>query len=198
MKLLTFALLLLINTTLNLSAHANSFQEELTESPNLVKAGEKYVTLLGTQVAVGETAPNFKVVDGNFTPVQLSSFSEDIVLISVVPSLDTGVCSIQTKRFNEEVENLPANITMLTISNDLPFAQKRFVSDEDISNVTNLSDFKTGNFGKEYGLEMISGALEGLHSRAVIVLDEDGTVIHSQQVPEIGDEPNYEAALKAL
>lgn len=195
MKLLTFALLLLINTTLNLSAHANSFQEELTESPNLVKAGEKYVTLLGTQVAVGETAPNFKVVDGNFTPVQLSSFSEDIVLISVVPSLDTGVCSIQTKRFNEEVENLPANITMLTISNDLPFAQKRFCKTESIDKIKVLSDSVWRDFGSKYGL-LIKDM--GLLTRAIFIIDNQGKVAYKELVANISQQPNYEMALATL
>ena len=94
-------------------------QSSLKATHNLVKAGDKYVTLLGQQVAVGEQAPDFKVVDKNFAPVSLKDFSGQTILISVVPSLDTGVCSIQTKRFNEEAERLPENITILTISNDL-------------------------------------------------------------------------------
>ena len=97
-------------------------QTQLSETTGLVKAGNKAVTLLGTQVNEGDKAPNFKVVNENFTPVQLQEFNNNIVLISVVPSLDTGVCSLQTKRFNEEVAQFPDNIVMLTISNDLPFA----------------------------------------------------------------------------
>ncbi|MCB0468511.1 MAG: thiol peroxidase, partial [Aequorivita sp.] len=108
-----------------------------------------------------------------------------------------NVCATSVRKFNEKATGLK-NTKVLCISKDLPFAQKRFVSDEEINNVTNLSDFRDGNFGKNYGVEMTSGALRGLHSRAVLVLDENGKVIHSQQVPEIGEEPDYLSALKPL
>ena len=123
------------------SFQASAYQQSsLTETQNLVKANNKYVTLLGIQVNIGEQAPNFKVVDKNFVPVQLTDFTGQTLLISVVPSLDTGVCSLQTKRFNEEGAKLAKNITLLTISNDLPFAQKRFCKVENVDNIKVLSD----------------------------------------------------------
>ena len=145
----------------------------------------------------GDKVPNFKLTAQDMSTKTLKDYKGKRVVLNIFPSIDTNVCATSVRKFNEKATGLK-NTEVLCISRDLPFAQKRFVSDEDITNVTNLSDFKTGNFGKEYGLEMISGALEGLHSRAVIVLDEEGTVIHSQQVPEIGEEPDYLSALKPL
>ncbi len=117
--------------------------------------------------------------------------------MNIFPSIDTNVCATSVRKFNEKATGLE-NTKVLCISKDLPFAQQRFVNDEELNNVTNLSDFRDGNFGKNYGVEMTSGALRGLHSRAVIVLDEDGKVIYNQQVPAIGDEPDYLSALKTL
>jgi len=124
---ITLCAFFIASFTLLFSPNSDSFElDKLKSTKNLVKAGDKYVTLLGEQVNVGEQAPQFKVVDKNFSPVTLKDFQGQTLLISVVPSLDTGVCSIQTKRFNEEAAKLAKNITVLTISNDLPFAQKRF------------------------------------------------------------------------
>ncbi|UAB80450.1 thiol peroxidase [Marixanthomonas sp. SCSIO 43207] len=162
------------------------------------------ITLGGNQIETsgklpqeGEKAPNFKLTAQDMSTKTLEDYKGKRVVLNIFPSIDTNVCATSVRKFNEKATGLQ-NTEVLCISRDLPFAQKRFVSDEDINNVTNLSDFKTGNFGKEYGLEMISGSLEGLHSRAVVVLDEEGTVIHSQQVPEIGQEPDYLSALKTL
>ena len=166
--------------------------DKLKTTSNLVKAGEKYVTLLGEQVNVGEQAPQFKVVDKNFAPVTLSDFQGQTLLISVVPSLDTGVCSIQTKRFNEEAAKLPKNISVLTISNDLPFAQKRFCDSEKIDNLKVLSDSVWRNFGASYGL-LIKDM--GLLTRAIFVIDEQGKIVYKELVANISQHPNYDKAL---
>jgi len=190
---LLFALFF-INFTLTFNAQAFN-QDNLTQTQNLVKANEKYVTLLGTQVAVGEQAPNFKVVDKNFMPIQLSDFKEQTILISVVPSLDTGVCSIQTKRFNDEAAKLPSNITLLTISNDLPFAQKRFCKVEGVDKIRILSDSVWRNFGENYGLIIKD---MGLLTRAIFIIDNQGKVKYKELVANISQHPNYESALKAV
>jgi thiol peroxidase len=117
--------------------------------------------------------------------------------MNIFPSIDTNVCATSVRNFNERATKLN-NTTVLCISRDLPFAQKRFVSDEGLKNITNLSDFRQGDFGKDYGIEMIDGAMSGLLSRVVIVLDEEGKVLHSEQVPDISQEPDYLAALKVL
>tara|TARA_R110001592_G_scaffold14589_3_gene65006 strand:+ start:3460 stop:4140 length:681 start_codon:yes stop_codon:yes gene_type:complete len=190
---LLFALIF-INFTLIFNAQAFN-QDDLTQTQNLVKANNKYVTLLGTQVALGEQAPNFKVVDKNFLPVQLSDFEGQTVLISVVPSLDTGVCSIQTKRFNEEAAKLPSNITLLTISNDLPFAQKRFCKVENVDQIKVLSDSVWRNFGENYGLIIKD---MGLLTRAVFIIDNQGKVKYKELVANISQHPDYESALNAV
>ena len=185
-------------TLLGLGIHSNGFAQEqstLTETTDLVKAGTKFVTLLGNQVNVGEKAPNFKVVNENFAPIELSSFGDKTVLISVVPSLDTGVCSIQTKRFNEEVANLPDDVVMLTVSNDLPFAQKRFCKAENIDKVKVLSDAVWRDFGQKYGL-LIKDM--GLLTRAIFIIEPSGTVAYKELVENISNHPDYEMALSTL
>ncbi len=174
-------------------AAAQTFTTEtLDATQNLVKAGDKYVTLLGTQVGIGEKAPNFKVVDKNFAPIALTDFTEQTVLISVVPSLDTGVCSLQTKRFNEESAKLPENITILTISNDLPFAQKRFCKAEKVENIKVLSDSVWRDFGAKYGL-LIKDM--GLLTRAIFIIDSQGKVAYKELVENISQHPDYDKAL---
>ena len=170
-------------------------QSELTETTDLVKAGTKYVTLLGTQVNVGEKAPNFKVVNENFSPIELNNYQEKTVLISVVPSLDTGVCSIQTKRFNEEVATLADDVVMLTISNDLPFAQKRFCKAENIDKVKVLSDAVWRDFGEKYGL-LIKDM--GLLTRAIFIVEPNGTIAYKELVGNISNHPDYDMALSTL
>ena len=119
------------------------------------------------------------------------------MVLNIFPSVDTGTCAASVRHFNESASKLE-NTKVLCISRDLPFAQKRFCGAEGIENVVNLSDFNSGSFGKDYGLEMTDGPLSGLHSRVVVVLDENGTVKYAEQVSEIADEPNYDAALNAL
>ncbi|ESP90303.1 MULTISPECIES: thiol peroxidase [Pseudoalteromonas] len=160
-----------------------------------VTAGGKPVTLLGSGVTVGEQAPSFKVVNADFTPVSLSQFDGKAVVISVVPSLDTGICSLQTKYFNEKVAAQYPNIVMLTISTDLPFAQKRFCKQEGVDKVQTLSDAVWRNFGEQYGL-LIKDM--GLLSRAVFILDKDHKVKYKQLIGNLASEPNYADVIKSL
>lgn len=200
MKLSTFSKLLFIlsfsSVITAFNIEANSYPTlVLTETQNLVKANDKYVTLLGTQVNIGEQAPNFKVVDKNFAPVQLTDFTGQTLLISVVPSLDTGVCSLQTKRFNEESAKLPKNITLLTISNDLPFAQKRFCKVANVEQIKVLSDSVWRDFGMKYGLIIKD---MGLLTRAIFIIDAQGKVKYKELVANISQHPDYVKALTAV
>jgi len=170
-------------------------QSALTETTNLVKAGQKAITLLGNQINVGDKAPDFKVVNDNFSPVTLSQYSGKTILISVVPSLDTGVCTLQTKRFNEEVANLPKDIVMLTISNDLPFAQKRFCKVENVDKLQMLSDSVWRDFGEKYGLIIKD---MGILTRAIFVIDNQGKVAYKELVANISNQPNYDMALSTI
>ena len=195
MNILKLSVITLLGSLFAFSASAEIAAEELTETTNLVMAGNKYVTLLGNQVNLGDNAPDFKVVTETFSPITLSEFKDKSVLISVVPSLDTGVCSIQTKRFNEEVANLPADVVMLTISNDLPFAQKRFCKTEKVDNMKILSDAVWRNFGQNYGL-LIKDM--GLLTRAIFIIDMDGKIAYKELVGNISQHPDYDTALAKL
>jgi len=158
--------------------------------------GER-INTYGSLPENGERAPHFELIKSDLSTVTLNDFKGKRVILNIFPSIDTGVCATSVRKFNERATELN-NTVVLCISRDLPFAQKRFVNDEGLKNITNLSDFRDRNFGKDYGLEIIDGSFEGLLSRVVIVLDEEGKVIHSQQVPEIGEEPDYLSALKTL
>ena len=160
-----------------------------------VSAQSKPVTLLGQGVEVGQQAPNFKVVDGNFTPVTLDNYRGQALLLSVVPSLDTGVCSIQTKHFNEKVASEYPSVAMLTLSADLPFAQKRFCKAENIDKIVTLSDSVWRDFGKNYGLIIKD---MGLLTRAVFVLDKEHNIVYKQLVDNLSKEPDYDSAIAAL
>lgn len=162
-----------------------------------IKLGGNDVETNGTLPKVGDSAPDFNLTAQDLSSKKLSDYQGSRVIMNIFPSIDTNVCATSVRKFNEKATGLK-NTKVLCISKDLPFAQKRFVSDEEINNVTNLSDFRDGSFGKNYGVQMTSGALNGLLSRAVLVLDENGKVIHSQQVPDIADEPDYLSALKTL
>ncbi len=146
---------------------------------------------------IGTKLADFKLVKEDLSIATLVDFSEKKLVLNIFPSIDTGTCATSVRKFNASAAKLD-NTKVLCISRDLPFAQKRFCGTEGIENVINLSDFKDGNFGKINGLEITDGVLEGLHSRAIIVVDENGTVIYTEQVSEIADEPNYEAALAVL
>ncbi len=145
----------------------------------------------------GSKAPEFQLVKTDLSTATLADYAGSKLVLNIFPSVDTGTCAASVRHFNQSASALE-NTKVLCISRDLPFAQKRFCGAEGLENVENLSDFKSGSFGKDYGLEMTDGALAGLHSRVVLVIDENGIVVYSEQVPEIADEPNYDAALAAL
>ena len=146
---------------------------------------------------VGESAKAFNLVAANLSSVSLRDLAGSKLVLNIFPSIDTGTCAASVRHFNQEAANLE-NTKVLCISRDLPFAQARFCGAEGLKNVMTLSDFASGAFGKDYGLEITNGPLANLHSRAVIVLDEKGTVVYTEQVPEIADDPNYEEVLKHL
>ncbi|MCU8006188.1 MULTISPECIES: thiol peroxidase [unclassified Shewanella] len=160
-----------------------------------VLMGEKTVTLEGKRPKLSQMAPGFKVVDEHFTPVMLSDFKGKTVLISAVPSLDTGVCALQTKRFNSEVGHFSDDVIMLTISTDLPFAQKRFCKVENVDKIKVLSDSVWRDFGEKYGLLIQD---YGLLARAIFIIDAEGKLQYQELVPNITEHPNYDAALEAL
>ena len=162
-----------------------------------IELGDEIVTTYGSLPALNEKAPHFELIKSDLSISTLEDYKGKRVIMNIFPSIDTGVCATSVRNFNEKASELK-NTVVLCISRDLPFAQQRFVSDENLDRVTNLSDFRDRNFGKDYGVEMIDGAFEGLLARAVVVLDENGNVIHSQQVPSIEEEPDYLAALKTL
>ena len=151
----------------------------------------------GELPTVGSKATDFNLIKTDLGIATLADFSGSKVVLNIFPSIDTGTCATSVRTFNEKASSL-SNTKVLCISRDLPFAQKRFCGAEGLENVINLSDFKDGSFGKNYGLEIVDGPLAGLHSRVVIVLDENGTILHTEQVSEIANEPNYEAALAVL
>jgi thioredoxin-dependent peroxiredoxin len=146
---------------------------------------------------VGSKAINFSLTKNDLSVATLADFAGSKLVLNIFPSVDTGTCATSVRKFNESASNL-VNTKVLCISRDLPFAQKRFCGAEGLENVENLSDFNTGKFGKDYGLEISDSVFAGLHSRVVIVLDENGIVKYTEQVPEIANEPNYEAALASL
>lgn len=151
----------------------------------------------GNLPIVGSKSPDFELIKTDLSVAKLSDYKGSRVVLNIFPSIDTGTCATSVRKFNESASKLE-NTKVLCISRDLPFAQKRFCGAEGLENVENLSDFKNGNFGKDYGLEILDSVLSGLHSRVVIVLDENGVVQYTEQVAEIADEPNYKAALELL
>lgn len=165
------------------------------ERENAVTMKGNPLTLIGDEVKVGQKAPNFSVVANDLTQVQLSQFLGKTIVISAVPSLDTPVCDKETRRFNEEAAKFAKDVVVLTISMDLPFAQKRWCGAAHIEHVTTLSDYQQADFGTRYGL-LIKGLR--LLARAVLVIDKDGVIQYKQLVPEVTQEPDYETALQAV
>jgi thioredoxin-dependent peroxiredoxin len=151
----------------------------------------------GNPPIVGNQAPDFVLVDGKLANKSLADFAGKKKLLSIVPSLDTPVCALSTKKFNEHAKS-HSDTVLLLISADLPFAQGRFCSAEGTTNVVPLSMMRSRQFAKDYGVLIEDGPLAGITARAVIVLDANNKVLHSELVSEIAQEPNYEAALKAL
>ncbi|HLF23171.1 MAG TPA: thiol peroxidase [Burkholderiales bacterium] len=151
----------------------------------------------GELPAVGSQAPDFKLVDANLKEVTLGSYKGKKKLLNIVPSLDTPTCALSTKKFNDFAK-ANGNIAALTISADLPFAQKRFCGAENIEAVKTLSIMRGRNFAKDYGVLIQNGLLAGITARAVVVIDENDKVAYTELVPEIAQEPNYDAAIAAL
>lgn len=150
----------------------------------------------GTLPAVGTKAPDFKLTNHKLEDVGLSHFSGKVKILNIVPSLDTGTCAASARRFDREAGTLP-DVVILNVSRDLPFAADRFCKAEGLDHVMNLSELRTLDFGKDWGVAFTDGPLEGLLSRAVVVLDRNNTVVYTQQVPEIANEPDYAPVLKA-
>jgi thiol peroxidase len=153
------------------------------------------LTLVGKELKVGDPAPDFEVLDNDLTPVSLSSFKGNICVVCSVPSLDTPVCDMETRRFNEEAGKLGADVRILAISMDLPFAQKRWCGAAGVDKVVTLSDHRDASFGTAYGVLIKELRLLG---RAVFVLDREGMVQYIQIVKEVTDEPDYDAVLEAV
>ena len=162
-----------------------------------ITLGGNAINTSGSLPQVGTKAPDFQLVNSELLVVSLSDYKGFNVVLNIFPSIDTGTCATSVRTFNAKASTL-ANTKVLCISRDLPFAQKRFCGAEGLENVENLSDFKEGSFGKNYGLEITDSVLAGLHSRVVMVLDENGVIKYTEQVSEIANEPNYENALAVL
>ncbi len=153
------------------------------------------LTLVGQELKAGDQAPDVTLLDNELNPVQLSSFKGKVVVISSVPSLDTPVCDLETRKFNEEAANLGPDVRILTISMDLPFAQARWCAAEGVDKLTTLSDHRDASFGNAYGVLIKELRLL---ARCIFVVDKEGTVRYIQLVPELTSEPDYEAVLEAL
>lgn len=156
---------------------------------------QKTITLIGNEVKIGDTAPDFKVLANDLSPVTLKDSKGKVRLISVVPSLDTGTCDAQTRKFNESAAELGEDVVILTVSNDLPFAQKRWCAAAGIDAVQTLSDHRDLSFGEAYGVAVKELRLL---TRAIFVVDKDDKVTYVEYVPEATDHPDYEKAIEAV
>jgi len=165
------------------------------ERTGLVTIKGNPLTLVGTEIAAGEKAPDFTVLDNELSPVSLSAFAGKKIIIASVPSLDTPVCDVETRRFNEEATRLSEDIVVLTISMDLPFAQKRWCGAAGVDRVQTLSDHRDASFGESYGVLIKELRLL---ARAVFVIDAEGIVRYVQLVSEVTQEPDYDAVLKVV
>lgn len=146
---------------------------------------------------VGSTAKDFKLIGSDLSTKTLNDFKGKNLVLNIFPSIDTGTCAASVRNFNKSASTLD-NTNVLCISRDLPFAQSRFCGAEGIENVHMLSDFNTGQFGKDYGLNIVDGPLAGLHSRCIVVINTEGNIIYTEQIAEIIEEPNYDLALASL
>lgn len=164
---------------------------------NTITRGGVPIHVAGEFPRTGEQAPAFTLVDVDLKDVSLDDFAGKRKVLSIVPSLDTPTCARSTRKFNEEASNLP-NTIVLVISADLPYAMKRFCETEGLNNVVSLSLMRGREFMRNYGVEIVDGPIAGLTARAVVVLDQDDKVLHAELVPEIRQEPDYEAALAVL
>jgi len=163
---------------------------------NITLKGNPFHTS-GELPAVGAPAPNFRLVTADLQDVTLETYKGKTKVLNIVPSLDTPVCAVSARKFNEKAASI-RDAVVLVVSADLPFAMKRFCSTEGLHNVLPLSMMRGRNFAKEYGTLITDGPLEGISARAVVVIDAHDKVVYTQLVPEIGEEPNYDAALAAI
>ncbi len=155
------------------------------------------VTTSGELPKVGAKAPDFKLTNNDLKDVSLKDYAGKKKVLVISPSLDTGVCQTAARKFNEQAGKLP-NTVVLLVTDDLPFASKRFCTAEGLTNVSALSELRNRDFGRDYGLRITSGGMEGLLSRCIVVIDENDKVTYTQQVPEIAQEPDYDKAIAAL
>lgn len=162
-----------------------------------ITLGGNPVQTVGNLPEIGSKATDFQLVAVDLSTKTLKDFEGNNLILNIFPSVNTGICSASVRTFNKEAAALN-NTKVLCISRDLPFSQKEFCAAEGIENVVMLSDYKTGAFGKNYGLIMINGGFDALLSRCVIIVDKNGNIVYTEQVPEIAQEPNYKAALEAL
>ncbi len=162
-----------------------------------VTLGGNAVQTSGDLPQIGAAAPAFTLVKTDLSEIHLSDYAGKRVILNIFPSIDTPTCATSVRMFNSKAAQLE-NTVILCISRDLPFAIKRFCGAEGIENVYAVSDFRAGQFGKDYGLEFVTGPLQGLHARSVIVVDTEGKVIYTELIPEVANEPNYEQALASL
>ena len=167
----------------------------MSERTGLVKMKGNPLTLVGSEVKVGDTAPDFEVLNDKLEPVKLSSFKGKVVVLVSVPSVDTPVCDLETKRFNQEAGKLGDDVVILTISMDLPFAQKRWCAAAGVQNVLLLSDHRDASFGNSFGVLIKELRLL---ARTVFIVDRKGTVQYVQYVQETTQEPNYDDVLRAV
>jgi len=167
----------------------------MQERDGLVTMKGNPITLMGTELQVGDKAPDFVAVDNDLNPVSFDSFRGKVCIVSSVPSLDTPVCDMETRRFNDEAGRLGDDVEILTISMDLPFAQKRWCGAAGVDRVQTLSDHRDAAFGQAYGV-LIKGLR--LLARAVFVVDKEGTIRYIELVKEIASEPDYDAVMTAL
>jgi thiol peroxidase len=168
---------------------------EMEERIGIITMRGNPLTLVGQELKEGDPAPDFEVLDNGLSPVKLSSFKGKVCVISSVPSLDTPVCDMETRRFNQEAGKLSADVQILTISMDLPFAQKRWCGAAGVDKVVTLSDHRNASFGTAYGVLIKELRLL---ARAVFVLDREGIIKYIQIVKEVSEEPVYEAVLDAV
>lgn len=162
------------------------------------------ITLKGNQIEtagelpkVGSVAADFTLVGSDLSEIKLADYKGKKIILNIFPSLDTGICAASVRKFNEELNKLK-NTVVLCISRDLPFAHGRFCEAEGLKNVVSASDFRDRNFSDAYGVNIATGPLAGLHSRAIVAIDESGKVSYTEQVPEIVQEPDYSKALAAI
>ena len=167
----------------------------MQERDGIVTMKGNPITLMGTELQVGDSAPDFVAIDNDLNPVSFDSFRGKVCIVSSVPSLDTPVCDMETRRFNDEAGRLGDDVEILTISMDLPFAQKRWCGAAGVDRVQTLSDHRDAAFGQAYGV-LIKGLR--LLARAVFVVDKEGTIRHIELVKEIASEPDYDALLTAV